>query len=29
MAMVAVTGNYKADQADVENLLDTLGEDEQ
>jgi hypothetical protein len=27
MAMVAVTGNYKADQADVEALLDDLGEE--
>ncbi|MEE4211334.1 MAG: DUF4159 domain-containing protein [Parvularcula sp.] len=25
MAMVAVTGNYKADQADVQNMLDSLG----
>ncbi|GGY42187.1 DUF4159 domain-containing protein [Parvularcula lutaonensis] len=27
MAMVAITGNYKADQADVEAMLDKLGEE--
>ncbi|NRA29508.1 MAG: DUF4159 domain-containing protein [Parvularculaceae bacterium] len=29
MAMVAITGNYKADQADVQTLLDRLGETSQ
>ncbi|MEL6872402.1 MAG: DUF4159 domain-containing protein, partial [Pseudomonadota bacterium] len=28
MAMVAITGNYKADQADVQSMLDALGIDE-
>ncbi|MEM9809872.1 MAG: DUF4159 domain-containing protein [Pseudomonadota bacterium] len=28
MAMVAITGNYKADQAEVQTMLDTLGEDD-
>nr|WP_269815596.1 DUF4159 domain-containing protein [Parvularcula mediterranea] len=27
MAMVAITGNYKADQADVQDMLDKLGQD--
>lgn len=29
MAMVAITGNYKADQADVQAMLDDLGTDKQ
>lgn len=29
MAMVAITGNYKADQADVQTLLDQLGDSRQ